>query len=417
MTVFRSLLWCLVLAVIGAVAWEALSEDLGFVLIRWHGKIIETTVAYGLIFWLLLSVAAWSFWWLVRLPFNAWQNFAKKQSQQRFINGLQALHDGHYARAETLLIKASTDPLLKTTALSGARDAALKLNENSRAQLHQNSLTEHAPGAAAHFAAQELLNNGQSEAAIYLLSPLQQAQQLSPNTQILHVKALQQQQRANEAIMLLNTMRKQYMLVTPDIIALEIQLHSDALLQAVDADTFKRIWSAWPERIKQAVEILKIYALRADALGLEDTAVTTLNDALNKHWQPELLIPLASISSHSNDRRIALCEAWKTLHPNEIMLDTALGILYLQQQHYREAETAFMRAAAQNPSAMIWQKLGDVYQAQSRHEQASTAYSNALRFQNALPTQAVSGMSMREQIASEATVEIRNEHGLPLLPK
>ena len=63
------------------IAWEVLSTDMGFVLIRWHGKIIETTVAYGLIFWLLISVALWSLWFLLRLPFNAWQSLAKKQAQ------------------------------------------------------------------------------------------------------------------------------------------------------------------------------------------------------------------------------------------------------------------------------------------------------------------------------------------------
>ena len=47
MKVFRGLIWCLLLAAIGAITWESLSNDMGFVLIRWHGKIIETTVAYG----------------------------------------------------------------------------------------------------------------------------------------------------------------------------------------------------------------------------------------------------------------------------------------------------------------------------------------------------------------------------------
>jgi HemY protein len=416
MKIFRSILWCLVLAVIGAVAWEALSRDMGFVLIRWHGQIMETTVAYGLVFWLLLSVALWSIWWLVRLPFNAWQNFAKKQSRLRFVNGLQALADGHYARAETLLLKASADEELKAIALSGARDAAIKLNESSRAQLHQNALSEHSPIIAAQFAAQELLANGQSEAALWLLTPMQQAHQLPPGTQILYIQALQQQQRAAEAIGIFSTLRRQHALVATEFSSLEVQLHCDALLQAIDADALQTLWSTWPDRIKQHLDILKTYAARADLLGLETAAVNALSDAINRQWQPELLLPLAMISSHNNDQRISLCEAWLAQHPNEILLETALGMLHQQGKNYPQAETALMRAAAQQPSALIWQRLGDVYQAQNRHEQASTAYANALRFQDARPTQAMAGLSMREQIASEATVEIRNEHGLPLLP-
>jgi HemY protein len=417
MTIFRSLLWCLVLAVVGAVLWEALSDDLGFVLIRWHGKIIETTVAYGLIFWLLISVVLWSLWWLVRLPFNAWQRFAKKQSRLRFVHGLQALYGGHYARAEALLLKASNDEEIKVMALGGARDAALNLGENSRAQLHQNALTEHSPAIAVQYAAQALLNNQQSEAALFLLTPLQQAKQLSPNTQLLYLQALSQQQRAAEALTLFNQLRQQQALPAKVLADIDGPLHIDALHQAQDADALKMLWDAWPERITSSLEILTVYAARADALGLENDAVNSLSAALNKQWRPALLIPLASISTHNNDTRIKTCEAWLQQHPNDINLETALGILYLQQQQHHQAEIALQRAAAQAPSALIWQKLGEVYQAQQRYEQASTAFANALRFQHAQPAQMLSGLSMREKIASEATVEIRNEHGLPLLPE
>ena len=106
MNVFRGLIWCLLLAAVGAIAWESLATDMGFVLIRWHGKIIETTVAYGLIFWLLISVVLWSLWFLVRLPFNAWQALAKKQARSRLINGLQAFNEGRYARAENQIGRA-----------------------------------------------------------------------------------------------------------------------------------------------------------------------------------------------------------------------------------------------------------------------------------------------------------------------
>ena len=143
MNVFRGLIWCLLLAAVGAIAWEVLSTDMGFVLIRWHGKIIETTVAYGLIFWLLISVALWSLWFLLRLPFNAWQSLAKKQARLRLINGMQALHEGRYARAENLLLKAANELDIKTIALMAAYEAAVKLDEPQRAIQHYTALLQH----------------------------------------------------------------------------------------------------------------------------------------------------------------------------------------------------------------------------------------------------------------------------------
>ncbi len=163
MNVFRGLIWCLLLAAIGAVAWESLATDMGFVLIRWHGKIIETTVAYGLIFWLLISVALWSLWFLVRLPFNAWQSLAKKQARSRFVNGLQAFQEGRYARAENLLLKAAKQDDIKTIALMTAYDAANRLDEPLRAAQHQAVLLQHDAAAANVQAAETAFNNDNFE--------------------------------------------------------------------------------------------------------------------------------------------------------------------------------------------------------------------------------------------------------------
>ena len=49
MKVFRTLLWWLALAALGALAWQLLAPDLGTVLVRWHGTTIATTVAFSLL--------------------------------------------------------------------------------------------------------------------------------------------------------------------------------------------------------------------------------------------------------------------------------------------------------------------------------------------------------------------------------
>ena len=53
MSAFRTLLWWLLLAALGALAYELLARDLGEVVLRWHGFTLTTTVAFALLAWAL----------------------------------------------------------------------------------------------------------------------------------------------------------------------------------------------------------------------------------------------------------------------------------------------------------------------------------------------------------------------------
>ena len=416
MNVFRGLIWCLLLAAVGAIAWEVLSTDMGFVLIRWHGKIIETTVAYGLIFWLLISVALWSLWFLLRLPFNAWQSLAKKQARLRLINGMQALHEGRYARAENLLLKAANELDIKTIALMAAYDAATKLDEPQRAMQHYTALLKHNPSAAREQAAVRAMENGNPENALALLTPLHDARKLSPLGQFYYLQALEKNHRAVEALGLLNALRKEQALPAQALADMEIQLQASALGQSADADTFLQLWNTLPDRLKQYTPILQAFAARADALALETRAVQVLSDHLSLSWTPELLGSLAAISSHANDQRIGICEAWLSQHPDDASLHAALGKLHGLQKNYSKAEALLNRAVSLHPDSETWEAIGNVYAAQQKNEQASTAFANALRLQREQLPLLLSGQSLREQIANHAVAEVRNEHGFPILP-
>ncbi len=90
MSAFRTLLWWLLLAALGALAYELLARDLGEVVVRWHGLTATTTVAFALVAWGLLWFLGWLLWTVLRLPFTAWQRLAQAQARKRLINGLVA---------------------------------------------------------------------------------------------------------------------------------------------------------------------------------------------------------------------------------------------------------------------------------------------------------------------------------------
>ena len=107
MNLYRSLLWWLALAVIGALAWTWFAEDLGDVVIRFRGWTATTTLAYFLVAWGLAWFALWALWWLLRLPLRAWRRRARQLARNRLVSGFEAFHQGRWQRAESLAAKAT----------------------------------------------------------------------------------------------------------------------------------------------------------------------------------------------------------------------------------------------------------------------------------------------------------------------
>ena len=78
MNLYRSLLWWLALAALGALGWSWFSQDMGDVVVRFRGLTYTTTLAYFVLAWGLLWFALWGLWWLLKLPIQAWRRHARQ---------------------------------------------------------------------------------------------------------------------------------------------------------------------------------------------------------------------------------------------------------------------------------------------------------------------------------------------------
>ena len=73
MNLFRSLLFWIVLALLGALAAQFLLSDPGYVLVRFRGTDYTTTVAAAAIGVLAAILVLGLLWKLLTLPFRAWR--------------------------------------------------------------------------------------------------------------------------------------------------------------------------------------------------------------------------------------------------------------------------------------------------------------------------------------------------------
>jgi len=413
LSAFRTLLWWLLLAALGALAYELLARDVGELVLRWHGLTITTTVAFALLAWALLWFACWLLWTVLRLPFTAWQRLAQKQARRRLVNGLVALHEGRHARAAALLEKAAEDPEIATVARLGAREAAVRRGDATAIAAWQSALAEREPLLAATNTAEALLAQGSAKSALDVLQPWHERQALSPRGLRLRGEALIASGRAAEALPLLALLAREGEDDAAALAARERAWQAAALAQSAHAAELQQRWQALPAPLREHAQLLSAYAARAGQLGLEAEAAQVLAEAIERDWREPLLASYAALPAAREDTRLARARGWLAAHADSAALAQALGELASRAGDLGYAEEALNRAIAQGAGAEAWEALGHVYTAREDSARAQLAYANALRAARSAPLVALSGRSLREQIAAEAVAEHRDEFGYP----
>ena len=411
MNLFRSLLWWLALAALGALGWSWFAQDMGDVVVRFRGLTYTTTLAYLVVAWGLLWFALWGLWWLLKLPIQAWRRHARQQARNRLVSGLEAMHQGRWQRAESLLAKAAEDEAVRTPALLAARRAAVAAGNVESAALHQAALLAHDAASAALEQATQLAEQGRHDDVLAALATL--AAPLPPRALVLQARAMAATGRAQDAVAPLNALRREQTLPPDQFAVLEIELAAAALEQA-QSDTLLQRWNAHPLRLQQAARIAAAFARRATALGFEKPGAEALADAVDANWDEGLVALYGQLRAGRDTPRLDRAEAWLPAHGASPALLVTLGRLYLEQQHWAKAEGTLHRALAQGAGAEAWETLGDTLVAQN-DVRAPLAYANALRVARGETPLTLDGRSLREQIADQAVAESRNEHGIPQL--
>ena len=108
MNLFRSLLFWIVLALVGALVAQLLAQDPGLVVVSYNDWTYEKSLAYSLVLVLVGVLAVWLVWKLLTTPFVMLRRRRKKAARARLIEGLEASHLGHWSRAGMPRSRSST---------------------------------------------------------------------------------------------------------------------------------------------------------------------------------------------------------------------------------------------------------------------------------------------------------------------
>ena len=423
MSLFWRLLTLLALAAIGALAWHLMSADPGYVLVRYGGRDISTTLVAALLLLCAALGLLGALLYLLWLPLRLWLGWRRRRMRRRLSEAQTALFLGQPQRALQLLAKVrgrSTEPVASLASADAER--ALGRTESARARLEQLDPKPHGAVRALALAEHAALLGDAATALALLDDPALRSPSLKsppPRALWLRARLLAEAGQVDAALALLPALRKVNAAAPADVDAAETVWASRALTAAADVTTLARRWDALPATVQARAAVLLAWAARAEALRWPAGAAEPLAAALQTQRDPALLRALGRIGAADAAQRArqrAVIEQWLQRDP-----DDAAGLLALARITRAEgqpvaAEALLHRVLARADDAEAWELLGQWRAAAADDAAARRCFANALAAQRGASTEALPGRDLRQRIAAAAAVEERDELGMPRLP-
>ncbi|MCF7222862.1 heme biosynthesis protein HemY [Marilutibacter chinensis] len=414
MNLFRSLLFWIVLALLGALVAQLMAQDPGLVIVSFGDWTYRKSLSYTLLLLIAATVLLWVAWRVLSAPFAMLRRRRKRAARARLLDGLQATHLGQWSRAEKLLGEAAGNRETATVARIAAAHAATGRGDVEAGRAHLAALAESQPAAFAVATAELALADARPADALAALDAAA-AQPLPPRGLALRAEALAALGRAAEAYGLLGALRQQHALPTRRLEALEARWAEAGLREAADANVLADCWEALPKALRSDPAAVAAYAERAAALRWEDAAARSIEQALDSRWSDELASLYGRLPIGRLDARLAHAERWLQAHPASPGLLLSLARLHRARGQWSQAETYLHRALAQGGNAEAWEELGNGFAQAGDSAHASQCYANALRVARGEAPTEIPGRDLKQRIYDQAAIEERDEHGLPRL--
>lgn len=417
MKLWRWILALVILAALAAFGWHWVAEDPGYVLVRFRGYTMQTSLLAAVVLLLLVWALVGVIWRAARWPFGAFSRRHRRVSQQRFAEGMVALMEGRHGDAERDLHRASRLGALHGPALLAAAEAASRRGEHARALATLDEAAQVAPQAARVLRARVLRRDGRPAEAMALLAPEAENGTLSPGGWWEYVRAALAVGDMRRARRALEPLQKSGVLGTRAYSALETQVLVASLQAAADGAVLNTLWSQLPKAQRRIPAVIDAYARKAAGYGLVLPAMDEVESALRREWSPQLAETYGLLAGDDLDGRLRRAEGWLDAHPNDPSLLLALGRMCARIKVWGKARAYLERSLALVPRAEAWEVLGDVYMGLGDATLAQRCYRNAMamgRGEGTEPLPESSGAGGRLDTRPVA-IEERDVHGVPRL--
>jgi HemY protein len=415
---YRYLLMALALGLAGAAAAWLIGRDPGLVLIERGAWRVETTLAFAVASLVGVGLLLAALVTLVRWPIRAWERRQRRRALTRLVQGLRARLEGRLERAANQFTAAGTHPEIAECALLAAGDSARARGDTALLTTLAEKLAtiRGGGGVATVLRAEAELAAGRNDVAITQLAAAEAAGDLPPAAAQLYVRALIGAGRAREALPLVSRLGGGRTLPVAEHDVLAATTLAAAVSQTSDRVSLGSLWSGLSRAERARPTVVAALAARAVSLGAGAEFLDEVEGVINHGFSEAAVRAWAAMPGGEPEQRRARIDRWLATHPASPALRLARARMNRLAGHWAEAEDDTRQALANGAGADAWEELGAGYAGQGDMARAARAYANALsvaRGEAAAPLIARIGDG---DVSSAPATELRNEHGMPLLP-
>ncbi len=369
----KYLLIAILSLVVAVVLGHFISDDAGFVVIGYGGKVFRTSFAFFVVLLVVGSTAAYFSWRLLyqlltlKTRWLSWTGeYRRKRSQRALSNGLMALAEGNFSRAEHLLSRGADSGGASAIHYLGAAEAAQGQDAADRRDTYLSLARDAMPSAEVAIGIKRVemqLATKQYEQARATSDYL--ADRHSNNKHVLDL-----QQRATMAtgdvrgvLGLLPALRRHRVYDEQRLDDLERETAVTLLSSSFSSlDDLHGIWHRLSKAGRKQVDCLVPYARHLTALGYQAEAENLLRKTLMRHWSVDLVSQYGEVRIPNAALQLERAEAWLITRTDDAALLLTVAKLSLVAEEWEKARTYLERLVELAPSPMVYRLLAEVHE-------------------------------------------------------
>jgi HemY protein len=382
-------------ALISAIAFQALLSDPGYVAIEMRGHVLQMSVPALLALIVLAVFAILLLRWLILAPRRLGEaagRFRSGRTGQKLTQGMIEVAEGNLERGERILARAagsSDAPLFNY--LLAARAAHLQGHDQRRDEWLRLAYSETpaATNAVLLTQAEFQLERGDFEQALATLRKIEEGHPDHAYANVLLGRIYYRLEDWDGLAALLPRLDKQRNLPDATRKLWSVAVYRDQLGRASTGEEVIETWKNVPRPLKSELELLDAYYGALVRAGMNEKAEKDLVQELKSDWRGPLVRLFGLVQGRDASKQLKRAETWLGAHPDDPDLLLTAARLCLRNELWGKARSYLESVLALHPTPEAYQEYARLLTRLGESDGAAEAYRAGLSMVSGLQATAL----------------------------